>query len=81
MDTGTTIPHRLSAVPFDLFSKDAGRPNQFYRLEALRLQFTARKNLYPMAAQQALKAAKKGFPVMAYELDSAFTVPTASFAP
>lgn len=56
------------------FQKALARLNQFYRLEALRLQITTRKNLYSMAAQQALEATEKGIPVMTYELDSAFTV-------
>ena len=56
------------------FQKTLARLGAYYRLEAMRLQLTARKSLYPMAVQQYLDSLENGYPVMEYEVDADYTV-------
>lgn len=56
------------------FRQGLERINAYHRLEAMRLQLYARKNLYHDAVRAYLQAVENGYPVMVYEVIAEFTV-------
>lgn len=68
------IPSRIPSSGRRGSGRDWERINAYHRLEAMRLQLYARKNLYHDAVRAYLQAVENGYPVMVYEVIAEFTV-------